>query len=178
MAKRRFELRAEEVAALRQAERQTRDARELARLQAVRLYGMGERVETIQKLVGCGRVSPCQWASKYRRGGLAALQTKWQGGNANKLTAAQRADLTMKFEQYSPQEVIAPDVRVARGEFWTLSDLQIAVEQWYGVTYRSETSYRSLLHACGLSYQKAEKVYRSQPSAERLATFEAELEKK
>jgi transposase len=68
-------------------------------------------------------------------------------------------------------------VRVERGSFWTVSDLQIVIEQWYGVTYRSPNSYRSLLHASGLSYQKVEKIYRSQPGAVQLADFEAELEK-
>lgn len=177
MANRRFQLTQEEVASFQQAEVQTHDACELKRLQAVRLYGMGETVVTIQKLVGCGPASPRQWASAYRQGGLAALHTIWASGNANKLTPEQRQDLFEKLEQYSPEEVIAPPVRGEHGVFWTVSDLQIVVEQWYGVTYRSETSYRNLLHACGLSYQKVEKVYRSQPGAVQLADFEAELEK-
>jgi transposase len=177
MANRPFQLTAEEVVRFQQAEAQTHDARELKRLQAVRLYGTGETVATIQKLVGCGPVSPRQWASEYRQGGLAALHTIWASGNANKLTAQQRQDLFEKLEQYSPEQVIAPDVRVERGTFWTVSDLQIAVEQWYGVRYRSPTSYRTLLHASGLSYQKVEKVYRSQPGAVQLADFEADLEK-
>jgi transposase len=46
------------------------------------------------------------------------------------------------------------------------------IEQWYSVTYRSRQSYRSLLHASGLSYQKVEKVYRSQPGAVQLADLE------
>ena len=177
MAKRQFHLTEKEIVAFRQAEAQTRDVRELKRLQAVRLYGMGESVETIQKLVGCGAVSPAQWAIDYRRGGLDALKSRWAVGNAKKLSDEHRQDLFEKLEQYSPEQVIAPDVRVERGTFWTVSDLQIVVEAWYGVTYRSPTSYRSLLHASGLSYQKVEKVYRSQPGAVQLADFEAELEK-
>lgn len=178
MAKRKLKLTEQEVAGFQRAEQETRDVRELKRLQAVRLYGTGEAVETIQKVVGCGPISPAQWAMDYRRGGLAALQSRWQGGNANKLTQQQRADLYAKLEQYSPEQVIAPDMRVESGAFWTVSDLEIVVEQWYGVTYRSETSYRRLLHTSGLSYQKAEKVYRSQPSALQVADFEAALEKK
>ena len=177
MAKRQFQLTEEEIRAFRQTEAQTRDVRELKRLQAVRLYGTGESVETIRKLVGCGPVSPAQWAIEYRRGGLAALKSRWAIGNANKLTDEQRLDLFEKLEQYSPQHVIVPDVRVERGAFWSVSDLQIVVERWYGVRYRSLTSYRSLLHASGLSYQKVEKVYRSQPGAVQLADFEADLEK-
>lgn len=167
----------EEITAFRQAEGQTRDVRELKRLQVVRLYGTGESVDTIQKLVGCGPASPRQWAIEYQRGGLTALKSHWAVGNAKKLSDEQRQDLFEKLEQYSPEQVIAPDVRVERGIFWTVSDLQIVIEQWYGVTYRSLTSYRSLLHASGLSYQKVETVYRSQPGEVQLADFEAELEK-
>jgi len=178
MAKRKIELTEAEIAAFQQAEQQTRDVRELKRLQAVRLDGSGERVATLQRLTGCGPVSPCQWAMEYGRVGLAALGTQWRGGNANKLTAEHRRDLFEKLDQSTPQPVIATDVRRERGEFWTVSDLQIVVKQGYGVTYRSETSYRSLLHASGFRYQKVEKGYRSQPGAVRLADFEAELEKK
>jgi transposase len=165
MAKRKFKLTETELEAFQQAEQQTRDVYELKRLQAVRLYGRGESVEIIQKLVGCGPVSPCQWAIAYGRGGLAALRSQWQ-------------ELFKKLEQYTPEQVVAPDVRVERGAFWTVSDLQIVVQQWYGVTYRSETSYRTLLQTGGLSYQKVEKVYRSQPGAVQLADFEMTVEKK
>jgi transposase len=178
MAKRKFELNEAEIAVFRQAEQQTRDVRELKRLQAVRLSGTGESVATIQRLTGWGPVSPCQWATEYGRGGLDALRTRWRGGNANKLTAEQRRDVLEKLDQYTPDQVLASEVRQAQGGFWTVSDRQLVVEPWYGVTYRSETSYRRLLHASGLSYQQVEKVDRSQPGAVRLADFEAELEKK
>lgn len=177
MGKRQFQLTEEEIGMFRQAEAQTRDVRELKRLQAVRLYGMGEGVESIQKLVGCGPVSPRQWAIAYQRGGLAGLKSRWAVGNARKLSVEQQQELFAKLEQYSPEQVIAPDMRVERGAFWTVSDLEIVVAQWYGVTYRSPQSYRNLLHASGLSYQKVEKVYRSQPGAVQLADFEADLEK-
>ena len=85
--------------AVRQAEAQTRDVHELKRLQAVRLYGTGESVDTIQKLVGCGPASPRQWAIEYRRGGLAALKSRWAVGNANKLSDKQRQDLFEKLAQ-------------------------------------------------------------------------------
>jgi transposase len=177
MAKRKLQLTEDEIRVFRQAEVQTHDVRELKRLQAVRLYGMGEGVEAIQNLVGCGPASPRQWAIEYQRGGLEGLQSRWAVGNARKLSDEQRQELFAKLEQYSPEQVIAADVRIERGTFWTVSDLEIVVAQWYGVTYRSPQSYRNLLHASGLSYQKVEKVYRSQPGAVQLADFEAALEK-
>jgi transposase len=51
-----------------------------------------------------------------------------------------------------------------------------SIRQW-AMTYH-ETSYQSLLHQSGLSYQHAAKVYRSKSSAAEVAQFEAELGKK
>jgi len=44
------------------------------------------------------------------------------------------------------------DVPISHGEFWTVSDLQIMVKTWYGVEYRTESTYRNLLHECGFNY--------------------------
>ncbi len=59
-----------------------------------------------------------------------------------------------------------------------MSDLQVAVKRWFGVAYSCEDSYRTLLYEAGLSYHRAEGVYRSKPSQTVLADFEAALEKK
>jgi transposase len=67
---------------------------------------------------------------------------------------------------------------VSQGAFWTVSDLRIAVERWYGVEYHSLTSYITLLHECRLSQQKPAGHYRSRTSEQVIADFEAELEKK
>lgn len=178
MRRREFCLSAEEISAFREAEAETRNVYELKRLQAVRLYGMGEPVDSIQRLVGCGPASPRQWSILYKQAGIAGLRVAWARGNANKLTEEQRHELSQKLAAYKPNEVIPAEMRVERGEFWTVSDLQIVVERWFGVTYQSETSYRNLLHTSGFSYQKVERVYRSRPSAAQLAEFEADLEKK
>jgi transposase len=178
MAKRQFELTEDEIGALRHAEQRTRDVHELRRLQAVRLYGSGVSTRQIAEVVGCGTCSPRQWAMLYRRQGIAGLGNPWQGGNANKLTPQQRADLAARLEQYQPNQVMAAETRIERGTFWSVSDLRIVVEQWYGVSYRSAGSYRKLLRGCRLSYQKVERVYRSQPSAAQMAEFEQQLEKK
>ena len=83
------------------------------------------------------------------------------------------AEVRQRLHDYRPV-----DLRISQGQFWTVSDLRAAVQQGYGVTYHSEDSYLHLLHACGLSYQRAERVYRSRPNAQRVNDFEAELEKK
>ena len=178
MAKRQFQLTDEEIQAFQRAEGQTRDAYELRRLQAVRLYGSGVPTQDITHLVHCGDRRIREWAQKYQQQGLAGLKSQWQGDNALKLNRQQRAELKQRVHQYRPDEVIAPDGRISQGQFWTVSDLQIVVKAWYAVEYRTPGSYRRLLHECGLSYQQTEQVYRSRPDAQTLADFEAELEKK
>lgn len=69
-------------------------------------------------------------------------------------------------------------MHLSQGVYWTVSDLRMAVESWYGVVYSDMTRYHALLHESGFSFQRTAKVYRSQPSALALAQFEAELEKK
>ena len=178
MAKRQFHLTDEEIRGFEQAEGQTRDAYELRRLQAVRLYGSGVPTQDIMRLVQCSDRRIREWTQKYQQQGLEGLKSQWQGDNALKLSREQRVDLKRRVHDYRPDQVIAPDVRTSQGEFWTVSDLQIVVKTWYAVEYRTQGSYRRLLHECGLSYQQTEQVYRSRPDAQTVADFEAELEKK
>jgi len=167
-----------EAGAFRQREAETRNVYELKRLQAVRLYGTGSSLEHIKNMMGSSERSIRRWVSDYQRDGLNGLQPGWDGQNANKLSAAQRAQIKRKVEEYRPDQVLPREVRVSQGEFWTVSDMQVAVKRWFGVEYACEDSYRTLLYEAGLSYQRAEGVYRSKPSQTALAEFEAELEKK
>ena len=57
-----------------------------------------------------------------------------------------------------------------------MDDLQASVRQWYGVEYRSRSSYLRLLELCEFSYQKTEKVYKPR-SQLKVADFEDQLEK-
>ncbi len=173
MAKRQLQLTAAEIDRFRQAEAQTQDVRELKRLQAMRLYGSGVHLTEIINVVGAGESTIRQWAMAYRANGIAGLRSKWQGNNARKLTTEQRDWIKERLYQYRPV-----DLHLSEGAFWTVSDLRMAVETWFGVVYQDETSYQTLLHTSGLSYQRTAKVYRSQPSAVAIAQFEAEVEKK
>lgn len=178
MANRQFQLNENEIAQLRQQENQTRDVREMKRLQGVRLYGSGLPISQVMAVTGNGESTIREWVQKYQAGGVAALGWQGSGQNASKVTVGQRSDLAERLHQYRPDEVLAPAVRLSQGRFWTVSDLRLVVEQWYGVVYQDAGSYRQLLHRCGFSYQRAERVYKSRPRAADLADFEAELEKK
>jgi transposase len=132
----------------------------------------------ILNLTASSERSVRHWTQRYQAAGLGALRSHWQGGNARKLTREQRSDLKQRLHEYRPDQALPPQLRVSRGWFWTVSDLRVAVQQWYGVTYRSADSYLSLLHECGFSYQRTERVYRSRPDDQTVSDFEAELEKK
>jgi transposase len=180
MGKRQFQLSETEIGQLRQQEQQTHRAAELKRLQAVRLYGSRMAVEQIKNIIGCAESSIRAWVQAYKQAGMTALQLHYDHSahNASKLTEAQQADLKQRLHQYRPDQVLAANLRASQRPFWTVNDLQIVVEQWYGVVYDDPGSYRHLLHRCGFSYQRAERVYKSRPSEADIAAFEAELEKK
>jgi len=180
MAKRTFHLNEKEKNAFRKREAASRETTELKRLQAVRLYGSGRTVADIMDVTGCTESSLRRWVKHYREQGLMGLRTDYstRSQNSSRLTEAQRVDLQQRLHDYRPDQLLTPDIRIASGKFWTVSDLAIAVEQWYGVIYQDRGSYRNLLHHCGFSYQRAERVYKSRPSEAEIAEFEAELEKK
>lgn len=178
MAQRQFHLMHNELQALRLAEQQTRDARELRHFQGVRLYGSGTPLQTILNLLGCGESTLREWVSKYQQSGIKGLSNGWDGKNANKLSDAQRADLRQRLHASRPDEVLPASERTDTGTFWTVDDLRLAVQMWYGVIYKDNGSLRNLFRRCGFSYHKVEAVYKSRPSQVDVADFEAELEKK
>ena len=177
--KRALKLNEQEIAALKQAADRTSDPAELKRLQAVRLYGTGHAVPEIAEIVDTSPTSIYRWASGYQQGGQAELHSHYDGNqNAAKLNREQKEELRNRLHQYRPDEMLPAEIRLSQGQFWTVSDLKIAVKQWYGVTYQSPSSYPRLFQECGFSVQRTSGQYRSQPSQEAIADFEEEVEKK
>lgn len=180
MVNRQFHLNKEQVKELRRYECQSKRPDEVKRLQAVRLYGTGRELVDILDIVGCGESSVRIWAMQYRQFGIEGILSHYHRSsqNARKLSVEEEQDLCEKLAQYRPDQVMPKNECDGTGEFWTVEDLKKMMWQWYGVSYRDASSYRRLLHRCGLSYQKAEQVYKSRPSQVDIADFEAELEKK
>jgi transposase len=162
-----------EVAALKQAEQQTKRPSELRWMQAVRLFGSGMAVEQVMEVTGLSERTIQRQAARYRKAGVAGLRERRVGGNRALLTDEQRAEIAEKLRQYRPV-----DLKVSQHEYWTVSDLAVVVERWYGVVYKAVDGYYDLLHSSGFTLQRSTKVYRHQPSAVTLAEFEAQLEKK
>lgn len=176
MARRRFQLTDGQVGELTGAYAQCKDGPTRTRYQAVRLYGTGYPVKEVMDITGCSRSSLMEWCRKYRRDGLTALVDKRAGGNRARLTSAEMEQLRERLGMYTPAQLFGSLAATADGEFWTVEDLQRAIEQWYDVTYRSRSSYHRLFDLCQFSYQRPEKRYRSRSEA-KIAEFEMELEK-
>jgi transposase len=111
-------------------------------------------------------------AAAYCKEGSTALVDQRLGGNRARLTPAQMADLKGRLHRYTPADLFGQTVATAEGQFWTVPDLQRALEQWYGVHYQSRSSYHRYFDLCGFSYQRPAKVYKSR-SAAKVAEFEA-----
>jgi transposase len=178
MAKRDFQLTRDQSAELWRAYDQADDVNEQKRWQAVRLYGEGRSVSDIQAITGCSEPSLMRWTRRYRQQGIDGLRSPEYGGNRARLTDEQRAEIKTKVHQATPDQLLAAAERRHRIPFWTVEDLVVLVERWYGVRWKSRTSYTTLLHECGLSVQRVNKQYRSRPSASAIADNQAELEKK
>jgi len=176
MAERNFNLTERQVGELWRAYDACSDADTKIRYQAVRLYGTAAPLQTILKATGCSISSLREWVRAYRTAGLAGLVDHRAGGNSAKLTPDQRQEVEARLHQFTPQQILGTATHSASGQFWTVEDLQEVLCGWYGVQYQSRNSYYNLLHACGFSYQRAEKVFKSQRPAE-MADFQEMVEK-
>ncbi len=154
MAKREFQLTEEQVQELRHAHAQCQDGPTRSRLLAVRLYGTNYPAEEVREIAGGSQSSLMGWCRKYREGGVSALEDHREGGNRAKLTKAEIEDLRARLHEYTPRALFGPQAATLDGQFWTVEDLQRAVERWYGVVYKSRSSYLHLFILCGFSYQR------------------------
>ena len=177
MARRQFILDKAERQHLLQAYRNCKKAATRTRYQAVRLYGEGYQVSQIEEITGCSRSSLMEWCRAYRRDSHQGLVDKRIGGNRSKLQELEIRELTDTLHQYTPRERLGDKSSTAHGRFWSVEDLSLLLREKYSVEYKRRVSYIELLHRCGFSYQKTEKVYKNH-SQIKVADFEEELEKK
>ncbi len=175
MAERKFKLTEKQVGALWRAFDDCSGGDTKIRYQAVRLYGTDASLQTILKATGCSISSLREWVRAYRISGLDALADHRGDGNSAKLTPDQRQAVEARLQQFTPRQILGSQAQTVSGQFWTVEDLQLALRRWYDVAYQSRVSYYNLLHACGFSYQRTEKVFKSQRPLE-IAAFQELVE--
>ena len=105
------------------------------------------------------------------------MRSGWRGGNANKLSVEQRAEVAQRLQNQRPHELLTVDAHTSAGQFWSVATLREALRLWYGLSWAHDDSYRHILRACGLSPQRVQGQYRSRANATRIAEFEAGLKK-
>lgn len=177
MKPRTFCLTAEEARELQTAYQHCQDARDKTRFQAVRLSGTGYSAQQITDICGCALRNLSNWTRAYRQHGLTALLDHRVGGNRARLRPEQIETVQNQLHRYTPAQLLGPDHCAGDGQFWTVPDLTRLLERDLGVVYESQTSYRTLLQKCGMSYQRPAKQYKSH-SEFKLMDFEERLEKK
>jgi transposase len=176
MAKRQFQLTEVQTSELQGAYQQCKDGPTRNRLLAVRLYGTGYPAKEVRDITRCSQTSLMEWCQKYRQESVSALADHRLGGNSAKLTQAQIQELKDRLYTYVPHTLFGSQSATLDGQFWTVEDLQSAVQQWYGVTYKSRSSYHLLFARCGFSYHRPSRVFKSRREAD-VAAFEEQLEK-
>lgn len=176
MPERKFKLTEKQVSELWRAYDECSDGGTKTRYQAVRLYGTAYPLQTVIDVTGCSISSLREWVRVYRTAGLDGLADHRCGGNSAKLTPDQRREVELRLRQFTPRQILGVQAHTSSGQFWTVEDLQVALRRWHGVQYQSRVSYYNLLHTCGLSYQRAEKVFKSQRPTE-IAAFQESVEK-
>ena len=151
MPKRRFILSEAERKSLLHSFTTCKDASERIRYQAVRLYGKGYDAEEVISITGCSRSSLQNWCRDYRKDPSQGLVDKRQGGNRAYLGQLQIEEVQETLYQYTPQERLGLKAKTATGQFWSIEDLALLLQEKYDVEYKSRTSYINLLHQCGFS---------------------------
>ena len=124
------------------------DAETRSRLRAVLLYEKGHSIEEVVASTGASRSSLLNWYRAYKQQGVKGLFDRRQGGNNAKLTDAQLKELGRRLSGRTPREILGSRTAMPEGNLWTVEDLHNVIWQWYGVRYKSRTSYYSLLNKC------------------------------
>lgn len=176
MHRQRKKLTKEQVNELQVAQDSSRNTGSALRYQAVRLYGLGYPVKTIQTICGCSRASLMEWNRYYHQAGVAGLVDQRQGGNRAFLSPEQLEDLQQRLHQSQPNQLFRTDQYEGEGKFWDIATLALLVETEYAVRYKAACSYRELFERCDFSYQRTTHQYLSR-SEFKVMSFEEELEK-
>ena len=105
MDRRQFKLTEAQDKELKWAYNQCQDAQTKIRYQAVRLYGQGYAVQTIQEITGCSRSSLMEGCRAYGQFGVAGLVDQRAGGNHAKLRPLEIEQLQEQLHRYPPGQL-------------------------------------------------------------------------
>ena len=125
------------------------DTYKLVRMKAESIVyaARGVGLDIIAEMVERAEETVREWLSEWRRYRLSSVVTGHAGNeNAAKLKRAQKEEL---------EEILGkpPSEAGVKAGFWDVPALKDVVQIKFGVEYRSESSYRLLMHFLGMSFK-------------------------
>ena len=125
------------------------DTYKLVRMKAEAIVyaARGVGLDIIAEMVERAEETVREWLSEWRRYRLSSVVTGHAGNeNAAKLKRAQKEEL---------EEILRkpPSEAGVKAGFWDVPALKDVVQIKFGVEYRSESSYRLLMHFLGMSFK-------------------------
>ena len=146
----------EEKKKIQIAYRRARHPTEKVRYLALKLLSQGYFHKEVSRILGVSDATLRDWVTIYNQGGLEGLREKRVTGNHRKLSVKQKEQLGKLLREKTPEQC------GYEGRFWTVGLLQKLVQREYGITYRSDQSYRNLFQQAGFSFHKPGKVHKDQ----------------
>ena len=117
------------------------DPRELKRALAVQMVLQDYRHREIQSVLQVSSGFISKWIQAFDKQGVEGLRLQHKGSTGY-LDAQQRQAVLEWLKQKN---------------YWDLQELQIYLENSYGVVFRSLQSYYELFHQAGISWKKTQK---------------------
>jgi len=122
------------------------DALEKRRLEAIRLWEMGETQAAIARRAGVVRQSVYRWVNAYRRDGRVGVKKAGRAGRRPLLSAAERRQLTKLLLK-------GPEQLGYETPLWTCPRVAHLIEREFGIRYHPGHVWK-LLIALGWSPQR------------------------
>ena len=115
--------------------------RELKRALALKMLAQGMKTETIQETLRVSAPFISKWKVQYAWYGIEALKVKYQGSRGY-LNPRDRAEVIHWLQRKNQIH---------------LSELEIYLEDNYGIKFKSKQSYYDFLKEAGISWKKTQK---------------------
>lgn len=148
---------------------------EYIRVQAVLMRKLGQKRSLIAALSGKSLSVIEDWITAYNHYGLKALRTHTPKQNNHSALSFEQRQRLISLLKKKPQTL-----GIGHEGYWSMPAVKQLVVRETGIVYRSVNSYRKLLNAAGLSYQKVEFVDKHRDSKAHKGfrkQFEAKIKK-
>lgn len=147
------------------------DAKEIRRCQAILLTDVHTGTEAIKALTAYKERTVLGLRKRYLKDGLKGIENKRRGKPKLLLSKDQRTEIVEFLTKTSPKD------HELEQDFWTTSSLAYIINKKYGVTYKTKKPYYLLFEESKMSFHKPGKVYERRDEG-RVDTWKKEVKPK